>query len=230
MAADKMQQNRTEQICRALRSAILERAVLPGMKLPEDALGERFGASRTIVRQALERLAAEGLVELRQNKGAAVASPSLEEAQDLFALRAQVEDLVIVRLASGLTKKQEAALAAHIAKEEKAKDGPEPLSIKLATEFHILMAELTESPVLIRYVNEISYRCGLTLSQFARPHSTSCGIQEHQDILAALKAGNITAAQTIARAHLDAVSERARFDGASSRAFSHLDVLDRYAE
>jgi len=230
MAARQTHKNRTEQICRALRSAILERAVLPGMKLPEDALGERFGASRTIVRQALERLAAEGLVELRQNKGATVASPSLEEAQDLFALRAQVEDLVIVRLASGLTVKQEEALSAHIAMEEEAQDGPEPQSIKLATEFHILMAELTESPVLIRYVNEISYRCGLTLSQFARPHSTSCGIQEHRDILAALKSGDIPEAQTIARSHLDAVSERARFDGASNRAFSHLDVLDRYAD
>ena len=90
MTSRQPQKNRSEMICVALRSAILERALLPGMKLPEDSLGERFGASRTIVRQALERLAAEGLVELRHNRGAAVASPSLEEAQDLFGLRAQV--------------------------------------------------------------------------------------------------------------------------------------------
>ena len=92
MVSRQPHKNRSEMICVALRSAILERALLPGMKLPEDSLGERFGASRTIVRQALERLSAEGLVELRHNKGAAVASPSLEEAQDLFELRAQVED------------------------------------------------------------------------------------------------------------------------------------------
>jgi DNA-binding GntR family transcriptional regulator len=67
--------NRSEQICAALRTAILERALLPGMKLPEDTLGERFRSSRTIVRQALERLAAEGLVELRRNRGAVVATP-----------------------------------------------------------------------------------------------------------------------------------------------------------
>ena len=47
------------------------------------------------------------------------------------------------------------------------------------------LAELTGSPVLIRYVNEVSYRCGLTLSMFSRPHSTHCGIQEHRDIVAA---------------------------------------------
>lgn len=229
MVSRQPHKNRSEMICVALRSAILERALLPGMKLPEDSLGERFGASRTIVRQALERLAAEGLVELRHNKGAAVASPSLEEAQDLFELRAQVEDLVILRLAAGLTPAQQAALEEHIAREEAARSGPEPISIRLATEFHILMAELTGSPVLARYVNEIAYRCGLTLSQFARPHSTDCGIHEHREILAALKAGDIAAAQDIARAHLASVSSRAQFKGAEINGYSYLDALEPYA-
>jgi len=80
MAPRATQESRSELICAALRPAILERALLPGMKRPEDSLGERFGASRTLTRQALERLAAERLVELRHNRGAAVAPPGLEEA------------------------------------------------------------------------------------------------------------------------------------------------------
>lgn len=223
------QKSRAELICIALRSAILERALLPGMKLPEDSLGERFGASRTIIRQALERLSAEGLVELRHNRGAAVAQPSLEEARDLFELRAQIEDLVIARLASGLTADQEAALKDHIAREEEASHGPTAISIRLATEFHILMAELTGSPVLIRYVNEIGYRCGFTLSQFSRPHSTHCGIREHSEIVAALKAGDVAKAQHVARQHLDQVAARAQFNGADLNGFSHLDALEPYA-
>ena len=59
----------------------------PGAKLPEDAIGERFGASRTIVRHVLGQLAAEGLVELRRNRGAAVATPSWNEARDVFDVR-----------------------------------------------------------------------------------------------------------------------------------------------
>jgi DNA-binding GntR family transcriptional regulator len=55
-------------ICRALRRAIIEQALEPGAKLPEDSLGERFGVSRTIARHALGQLAAEGLVELRRNR------------------------------------------------------------------------------------------------------------------------------------------------------------------
>ena len=59
-------------ICRALRRAIIEQALEPGAKLPEDSLGERFGVSRTIARHALGQLAAEGLVELRRNRIAVV--------------------------------------------------------------------------------------------------------------------------------------------------------------
>lgn len=229
MPPREKQKNRTELICVALRSAILERALLPGMKLPEDSLGERFGASRTIIRQALERLSVEGLVELRHNRGAAVAQPSLEEARDLFELRAQIEDLVIARLAAGLTEAQERALLEHIDIEEAASDGPPAISIRLATEFHILLAELTGSPVLIRYVNEIGYRCGFTLSQFSRPHSTRCGIEEHRDIIEAIKSGDVANAQRIAREHLDQVAERAQFNGSDFNGFSHLDALEPYA-
>ena len=78
-------------ICRALRRAIIEQALEPGAKLPEDSLGERFGVSRTIARHALGQLAAEGLVELRRNRIAVVATPSWQEARDAFDIRIQLE-------------------------------------------------------------------------------------------------------------------------------------------
>ncbi|MGF1622487.1 MAG: GntR family transcriptional regulator [Rhodomicrobiaceae bacterium] len=229
MTTGKSQKHRSELICSALRSAILERILLPGMKLPEDLLGERFGASRTLVRQALERLAAEGLVELRRNRGAAVATPSLEEARDLFELRAQIEDLMISRLAGRFTEKHAETLEAHIAREIAAENGPEPISIRLATEFHILMAQLTESPVLLRYVEEVAYRCGLTLAQFSRPHSADCGIQEHRQILDALSAGDEAKARELMRTHLSAVADRALIKQHEISPFVYLDALEPYA-
>ncbi|KAA8608383.1 GntR family transcriptional regulator [Salipiger aestuarii] len=72
MARSAKQKDRSKLICASLRSAILERALMPGMKLPVDSLRERFGASRTIIRQSLERLATEGLADLRHDTGAAV--------------------------------------------------------------------------------------------------------------------------------------------------------------
>jgi DNA-binding GntR family transcriptional regulator len=230
MTANKSQTHRSELICSALRSAILERALLPGMKLPEDVLGERFGASRTLVRQALERLAAEGLVELRRNRGAAVATPSLEEARDLFELRTQIEDLLVSRLAKNFTKAHKAEVEAHLAKEMAAEKGPEAVSIRLATEFHILLARLTGSPVLLRYVEEVAYRCGLTLALYSRPHSADCGIQEHRQILDALSAGDEASARELMRSHLAAVADRALIKQHETGPFVYLDALEPYAK
>ena len=110
-------------ICRALRRAIIEQALEPGAKLPEDLLGERFGVSRTIARHALGQLAAEGLVELRRNRIAVVATPSWQEARDAFDIRIELERLVVRQLAGKLTKSQIAELNAHVDAEDRARDG-----------------------------------------------------------------------------------------------------------
>ena len=225
-AADKAK-HRTDMISSALRSAILERVLMPGMKLPEDSLGERFGVSRTLIRQSLERLAAEGLGELRRNKGA---KPSLEEARDLFELRTQIEDLVISRVIKNMSPEILGELEAHLAKEVEAENASEPISIRLATEFHILLARLAGSPVLLRYVEEIGYRCGLTLSLYARPHSTDCGIQEHRQIIEALAKGDEDAARKLMRHHLTAVADRALFTTKESGPLLYLDALEPYAK
>src|SRR5258706_6066897 len=99
-------EDRVGLIYRALRHAIIEQALAPGAKLPEDTIGERFGASRTIVRSALGQLAAEGLVELRRNRGASVATPSWEEARDTFDVRLGLERLVVSRRSRKLTRQQ----------------------------------------------------------------------------------------------------------------------------
>ena len=141
-------------ICRALRRAIIEQALEPGAKLPEDSLGERFGVSRTIARHALGQLAAEGLVELRRNRIAVVATPSWQEARDAFDIRIELERLVVRQLAGKLTKAQIAELNAHVDAEDGARGGTDAVSIRLATEFHILLAQMTNSPILVRYVSE----------------------------------------------------------------------------
>ena len=156
-------------ICRALRRAIIEQALEPGAKLPEDSLGERFGVSRTIARHALGQLAAEGLVELRRNRIAVVATPSWQEARDAFDIRIELERLVVRQLAGKLTKSQVAELNAHVDAEDRARDGSDAVSIRLATEFHILLANMTNSPILVRYVSEVAYRCCLTLSLVQPP-------------------------------------------------------------
>ncbi|MGV7029751.1 GntR family transcriptional regulator [Methylobacterium symbioticum] len=202
--------DRVGAICQALRRAIVERALAPGDRLPEDAIGERFGVSRTIARQALVRLAGEGLVDLRRNRIAVVATPSWEEARDIFDVRLGLERLVVHRLAGQLSEEQRQTLLDQITREEAARSGSDAVSIRLATEFHLMLAEMTGSAVLTRYVAELGYRCALILSLYSRPHSSDCAVSEHRDIVAALIAGDAERASTLMDRHLDAVAERAR--------------------
>lgn len=222
------QQSRSDAIYATLRRAILEQALAPGAKLPEDSIGETFGVSRTSVRNALVRLNVEGLVDMVPNKGASVAMPTLEQAHDVFEMRRVLEREVVQRLCRRMSKDAIDALEAHIAEEERALRSAGPRSIRLAGEFHILLAELTGSQTLSDYVSQIVSRCSLILARFGRPHSAECGVEEHVRLVAALREQDVAAASAVMDAHLDAVETRARIDEPETEP-DVASILARYA-
>ncbi|MGV1793329.1 FCD domain-containing protein [Rhizobium lusitanum] len=199
---------RSQAVHRALKRAIIDQALPPGSKLPEDSIGERMGVSRTLVREALVRLSQEGLVELRPNKGAAVARPSLEEGRDLFLTRMALERLVVETLSGNLTRDQIDTLSAHIEAEDSAR-AQHATSIRLAGEFHTLLAQMTNNSSLIRYVNELVGRSSLILALYGRPHSSECAVSEHRDLLDKLIAGDTAEATALMTHHLDSITTRA---------------------
>jgi DNA-binding GntR family transcriptional regulator len=202
---------RSDIVYHSLRKAIIEQALRPGMKLPEDAIGEQFRVSRSIVRSALVRLNAEGLVDIRPNKGATIAEPTLEEALGIFSLRRCLEREVVSRLARRMSTADVKKLEAHVAQERKAANSTGPLPMRLAGEFHILLAEMTGSKPLMRYVSEIVSRCSLIMALYSRPHSSDCAVDEHMQIIAALRKRDPDQAMQIMERHLGAVEERAQF-------------------
>lgn len=220
--------HRSTLVYRALRRAIIEQALAPGAKLPEDAIGEQFGVSRTLVREALARLASEGLVEHRPNRGAAVAYPSLEEARDVFAVRRAMEMLAVEALCERLQPDAIARLEAHVAAEEEAHRRGGLESIRLAGEFHLLLAELTGNAVLNRYINELASRCSLILAIYGRPHSSECAVSEHRQLIAALVDGDAQRCRRLMDDHLGAVMGRALISPRPERDIR--DVLTRYAD
>lgn len=207
---------KAEQICIVLRRAIIENMIRAGSRLPEDAIGEQFGVSRTIAKQALEKLSSEGLVEIRPNKGAVVASPSWQDARDIIDLRIVIEEVIVRRLCGNLTPAQITRLKEHIALEAAAQADGESRSIRLATEFHVLLGEMVNSPILFKFLREIVYRCGLTLAMYSRPHSAECGINEHLQIVEALEAADEKKATKLIARHLENIAQRAQIKPLSS--------------
>jgi DNA-binding GntR family transcriptional regulator len=224
---DKLSRTRTEAVHEALRLAIIEQSLQPGARLPEDAIGESFGASRTIAREALGRLAVEGLVELKPNRGAFVANPSLEEGREIFLVRNGLERTVVQSLSGKLSATNEASLRSHVGKEEEASGRDAVRSMRLAGEFHLQLAAMTGNQLLERYVREVVSRCSLILATYGRPHSSDCAVTEHAEIVDALAKGDFETAADVMQRHLEAVADRAL--PPIKAGVDIRDVLARYA-
>ena len=210
--------NRSDVVYTVLRRAVIEQALLPGAKLLEDELGLHFGVSRTIVRAALQRLAGDGLVEMKAKRTATVARPSLDEARAIFEVRRCLEREAIRLVVARWRPEFGAELEGHLRDEEQAaKQQDKALSIRLAGEFHIRLAEMSGNPLLLRYVSEVVSRCSLILAVFGRPHSSDCGIHEHRDVIAALRSGDVERAVAVMDHHVALVESRALIaeDGAA---------------
>lgn len=215
----------------ALRQAILEQALEPGTKLPEDAIGSGFDMSRTLAREVLAKLQFDGLVEVKRGRSARVARPSLSEANDIFHLRRNLEGEVVRRVIEHWSPDMAKELKAHIRDEEiAAKAGNGPVSIRLAGEFHIKLAQMAGSPLLARFVNEIVNRCSLILALYGRPHSSECAVSEHAALFEAFEAGNLSAAMSLMEEHIGSVEERAMIAENEQEKPDLLDIIGLYAE
>jgi DNA-binding GntR family transcriptional regulator len=82
-----------DEIANQLRDMIVEGDLKPGQKVPEPELCQRFGVSRTPLREALKVLAAEGIVQLLPNRGAVIAKITDEEIDQIFPIMGALEAL-----------------------------------------------------------------------------------------------------------------------------------------
>jgi DNA-binding GntR family transcriptional regulator len=222
---------RVDLACQALRQAIIEQALPPGTKLPEDELGARFGMSRTLVREALAQLQSEGLVDAPPRRTATTAKPTLDQAKEIFEIRRMLEREVVRLVIERWRPQFGADLEGHVRAEEAARHAGEArVSIRLAGEFHTRLGAMASNSLLSRYLGEVVSRCSLILALYGRPHSADCAVNEHREIVAALRAGNAEAAVKIMENHLGSVEQRALLDQGRDASFDLGAVLSRYTE
>lgn len=199
-----------DAIAARIRAAILEHRLSPGAKLTEAQLCEVFGVKRGPIRQALALLATDRLVDLEPNRGAFVASPSLQEVHEVFEMRRIIERAVVERVCSAHPGgRRLKGIGESIRRERKAFEARDfPSWIRLSGEFHTALASLTGNMVLCDCLNGLVARSTLISALYESPGRSPCSFDDHATILAALEAGRAAEAAELMMHHLQSVELR----------------------
>ncbi|MGN6549340.1 MAG: GntR family transcriptional regulator [Pararhizobium sp.] len=188
-----------------LRNLIMEGELKPGDKIPEKTLTERFGVSRTPVREAVKVLAAEGLVVLIQNRGAVVSVLTLAEMEEVFPVLAALEgaagELACRNAANTeiatIRQLNEAMHAAFAA-------GDRPTYFEINQRIHAAILAAARNPTLTHQHQLVARRAARARYQAnLTPERWRQAVGEHDAMLAALEARDAKALGTIMREHME---------------------------
>ncbi|WP_230181626.1 GntR family transcriptional regulator [Aquabacterium sp. CECT 9606] len=199
----------TELIVAAVTRAIVEHRLQPGAKLVEQTIGDRFGVSRTIVRQALIRLSQLKLVRLEPARGAFVAKPSIDEAREVFAVRRMVESQMLRELVEQARPIDIKRLKAHLKAEREAVSRIDVATrTKLLFDFHVRLSEVLGNQVLTELIQELVSRCSLITLMYQSSDDAGVSNAEHVSILRAIEARDADEAIRLMEAHLSTVEHQ----------------------
>ncbi len=191
-------------IVERLRQDILSGSLAPGFRLIECDLTGRFGVSRGPVREALRRLAAEGLIEHWPHRGALVRRLSARAIRELFQIRVEIEQLA-ARLAAESDDAEARARFAEAIRpvlDESPRRAPDYLAENAA--FHAAVMTLSGNLQL----NDLALRLQLPLIMaqvggILTPEVLKASVREHRAIAKAILARDPAAARGLMRAHLE---------------------------
>jgi len=194
-----------------VREGILSGVFAPGDHLKEAELVDYCGVSRTPVRSALNRLAADDLITLHRNQGARVKEWPAEDVDDLFALRTLLEGYAAARAADRISLKQLDKIRVAIDEMDAVLTSRKPLPdktsefLRLNSVVHSSIWEASGSArlqsMLTRLVEQalqVRTAATFTLDRIAESH------HHHQELLGALQVGDSLWAEAIMRSHIRA--------------------------
>ena len=209
--ADASAAGPTQRIVDSITTAIIERRLMPGTKLAEQQIADIFGVSRTLVRQALNQLSRDRLVTLEPARGAFVAKPSVQEARQVFEVRAMLEAAMVKQLCAVVTDAQIAELRQHVRAEGAAVARTDVSGrTRLLADFHVVLARMLGNQVLAALLEDLLTRSSLIALMYQSPHSAEHSQEEHVAIVDALQKRDVRAAVRLLESHLGNVERNLR--------------------
>lgn len=195
---------RAAELATALREMIIEGELPPGLRVPERELCERFGVSRTPLREALKVLATEGHVTLLPNRGARVATLTLTDVRELFEVSGALEALA-GELACARATDTEIAEIAEMTRRMvalyAARDLPPYYALNRA--IHERIVAIAASATLTGLYHQVSTR--IRRARFVAPMTDAgwaLAVAEHEGMANALLRRDGPAAAAILKTHL----------------------------
>jgi DNA-binding GntR family transcriptional regulator len=195
--------NSSARIAELLRDAILHGEYLPGARIRQEDIAQRFGGSRVPVREAFRTLEADGLVTLIANTGAWVSHLSLAECDEVYQIRERVEPLLLRYALPGIDPDHVARLDDLASRMQLTDDVEEFL--QLDREFHLEMYAPAETTVLGDLANRLwnitqHYRRAFTL--LLDEHSARIVHDEHHMLVSAIRDGDDEGAERVLEGHI----------------------------
>src|ERR1700722_14426453 len=197
------------RIYQSIFDGVLDHRLTPGTKLPEPELCQLFGGGRAVGRRVLERLAYDGIVALRPNKGAVIAEPTPEETREIFEARRSMERVLVELVVQRATAHDIKELRRQLAEEHEAMHRfDQPSWARVASDFHLRIAALAGNTILQRYLTELVPRFTLIVGFYEPPGHAPCEHDEHAAIVDCIEARDAAGAIARMTSHLRELEER----------------------
>ena len=192
-----------ETIVERIFEAVIEQRLPPGTKLSESALCTVFGVGRMRIRRSLLLLASREVVDLQSNRGAFVASPTPQQAREVFEARLALEPTITRLAVERATDADVGLLRDNLEREYAAhRSNMRHDAIRLSGEFHTLLAQIAGNSVLLRMSKELVTRSSLIIGMFGSAGVTNCRDDDHAAIVDAFRNRAADKAAQMMSAHI----------------------------
>lgn len=191
-------------VTESIRYAIAVGRFEAGERLPERDLCEMTGVSRTLVREALRQLESEGLIEVLPHRGPVVARVTVEQAEGIYQVRAELEGLACQLFAERATSLQRQALKAAFEQVKEAMNGADSLArLRAKNEFYDRLIEGSGNEALGISLRMLNARVMLLrATSMQAPGRAARSIAELTDVMAAIDAEDGKRARKAAASHV----------------------------
>jgi DNA-binding GntR family transcriptional regulator len=196
--------DRVEQMYLGVKQKILDLEVDPTQPIDEKVLVRETGGSLTLVQQALDRLAAEGMVEKRRRRWYVSRAATASTMHEIFEVRTTLEGMCARLAADRITPAEIDDMEQLLRDFERVlREGDNKALIAVDHKFHQKLYEASGNRFLARALDDM-YELIYRLFYFAldRMGSVRGNVEEHRDILTALKAGDGRSAEQLIRRHI----------------------------